>query len=160
VRGARVGIAAAWAALSTWAGLGAGGPFALANLPSVALVAYALATGFRPALAAAVAWLLPSICALALRDTLLGATAMLLALYLAELADLLASATHAVDLGYVEERAREVTMISAAALALTWGALALARTAAPLELDFWALASVLLALVALAAAIMRGAPGH
>ena len=155
MRALKAGVAAAWIALSAWIGLETGFPFALANPPSATLLVYALSTGFRPAIAGAVAWLLPALSVLALRDAFRAATALLLALYLAELADVAAQATATLSLGYVEERVKQITRIAALALVSTWGALALGGSL-PLELDFWAVAAALIALAAMAVVAVKG----
>jgi len=92
-------------------------------------------TGLRPLLALAFAAQLPALVLASLRgSSTLAALAMLAALYLAELADLLARAAKLPDLGYVKGAAKRVSAAAALSLAVTAGVTAASeQLALPLD---------------------------
>jgi hypothetical protein len=152
-------VALSWLALSAALSLGAPPPVALASLLSPIPLAVAAATGLRPLVALAFAAQLPALVLASLRGSLLlSALAMLAALYLAEVADLLARSAKLPDLGYVREAAKRVSAVAALSLAVTAGATAASEQLAP-PLDPRVAIALLLALALLALHWARGEGG-
>lgn len=139
-------VAALWLALSAAVSFNTPAPVALASLLSAIPLFAGIAAGVRPLLALAFAAQLPALVLCSLRgSSLQAASAMLAALYLAEIADLLARSAKMPDRGYAKEAAKRVSAVAALTLAVTVGATAASEQLAP-TLDPRIAAALLLAL--------------
>jgi hypothetical protein len=153
-------VAASWLALSVALSYKAPAPVALASILSAVPLLAGASTGSRPLLALAFTAQLPALVQASLESSpLRAATAMLAALYLTELADLLARTAKTPDRGYVKEAAKRITVVAALSLAVTVGATMAAEPLA-LTLDPRIAAALLLALAFLATHWARGERGR
>jgi len=149
-------VAASWLALSAAVSCNTPAPVALASIFSAIPLIASATTGSRPLLVLAFAAQLPVLVLTSLKSSPLGAAlAMLVALYLAELADLLARAAKMPDHGYVKEAAKRITAVAALSLVVTIGATAASEPLA-LTLDPRIAAALLLALAFLATHWAKG----
>lgn len=149
-------VAASWLALSAAVSYNAPAPVALASTLSAIPLLAGTATGSRPLLALAFAAQLPALVLTSMESSpLWAASAMLVALYLTELADLLARTVKTPDRGYVKEAAKRITAVAALSLVVTIGATVASEPLAP-TLDPRITAALLLALAFLATYWAKG----
>jgi len=143
-------VTVSWLALSAALSYNAPAPVTLASILSTIPLFAGATMGLRPLLALAFTAQLPALVLASLESSpVRAATAMLTALYLTELADLLARAAKMPDRGYVKEAAKRITAVAALSLAVTIGATIASESLAP-TLDPRIAAALLLALAFLA----------